>query len=124
MFFSTKTSALALFISLASFAPGVNPTAVQNKAPNDSSYVDYNDFQDSMISTHNKWRREHGVSDVSWDPELAAYAETISRGCSMQHSVGDIMDSYIPRIRGLIPKYSMVHTVKTSPPVTVLRKSP
>lgn len=109
MFFSTKTSTLALLISLAAAAdnlsgaaPGVNPAAVQNKAPNDSSYVDYNDFQDSMISTHNKWRREHGVSDVSWDPELAAYAETISKRCSMQHSVGDIIDSYIPRIRELI----------------------
>lgn len=101
MFSPTKIT-LTLLLSIASFAaadssnvpgvaPGANPANVRNKANNDPSYTSSENFEGSMLDTHNKWRQEHGVSNVSWDPELAAYAESVSKGCEFRHSVGDIV---------------------------------
>lgn len=105
--FSPAKIAFTLLLSLASFAaadsstgvaPGANPADVRSKASNDPSYSNSENFEGSMLDTHNKWRQEHGVSSVSWDPELAAYAESISKRCEFRHSVGDSVNSYTPLI--------------------------
>lgn len=103
MIFPAKTT-LTLLLSLASYAaagwstgvaPGANPGAVRSKAINDPSYIDDNNFQESMVNAHNGWRREHGVSSMSWDPELAKYAELVSKTCEFKHSVSGIVDFYV-----------------------------
>lgn len=110
MFFSTKTKLsflLPLLLSgspaaagsrssLTGVAPGANAAAAKNKAGNDPSYIDDKTFEKSMVDTHNKWRREHGVKDVSWDLKLAEYAETVTKKCEWGHSVGDIILSKNP----------------------------
>lgn len=107
--FSPVKITLTLLLSLATFAaadssdttgvaPGANPANVRSKANNDPSYSNSENFEESMLATHNKWRQEHSAGSVSWDPELATYAESISKRCEFRHSVGDSVDSYIPLI--------------------------
>lgn len=137
--FSPVKITLTLLLSLATFAaadssdttgvaPGANPANVRSKANNDPSYSNSENFEESILATHNKWRQEHSVDSVSWDPELAAYAQSISKRCEFRHSVGDSIDSYIPLILwgcsyGDVPmiwtyrelivfEYRVVHTVK------------
>lgn len=144
MFFSAKATLVLLF-SFASFtiadppgltgtAPGSNPADVKHEAVNDPSYIDDTNFQKSMIDTHNKWRGEHGVLDVSWDPRLAVFAATVSQKCDWKHSVCDAVNSYIllilrvPSAWGvrelMVYAYRAVRTGKTYPLVSRLHSFP
>lgn len=77
--------------SLTGIAPGADPMVVKNKAGDDPSYVNNKAFEKAMVETHNKWRREHGAKDVSWDPKLADYAEKVAKKCEWRHSVCDTL---------------------------------
>jgi uncharacterized protein YkwD len=46
------------------------------------------DFIQDMVNTHNKYRAAHGAPPVSWNQELASYAEGHNGDCVMHHTGG------------------------------------
>ncbi|CEP15497.1 hypothetical protein [Parasitella parasitica] len=44
------------------------------------------DFQNQVLTTHNKIRKEHGVDPLQWDDELAKHAQRWANTCVWHHS--------------------------------------
>ncbi|KAJ1287635.1 hypothetical protein BS78_02G025700 [Paspalum vaginatum] len=77
---SSKVACLALAFTMAAAAMVVQPCAAQNS------------LKDEFVSLHNTARDEVGVESVSWDSEVASYAESYAEkrksDCALQHSGG------------------------------------
>lgn len=114
--------------------PGYSPDQVKYWAPNDPSYVNSDLFEQQMVDLHNRYRAEHGVYPVAWDPKLVETAQQLVDTCVYGHSVGYILHaslvSMLHRERNLEanethaiisrlePRTSPVHTAKTSTSAT------
>ncbi|CAN6196793.1 unnamed protein product [Urochloa humidicola] len=78
-YYSGKAASLALAFAMAAAVAMVTPCAAQN---------DPQDF----VNLHNAAREEVGVGDVSWDDNVAAFAQSYAAqragDCALQHSGG------------------------------------
>jgi uncharacterized protein YkwD len=45
--------------------------------------------EQSVLDAHNKYRAQHGASDLIWNPDLASYAATYASSCSFGHTYGN-----------------------------------
>lgn len=66
---------------------GYRADQVNYWAPNDPSYVRSDLFQQQMLDVHNRYRREHGVAPVAWDPLLVQSSQKHVDVCVYEHSV-------------------------------------
>ncbi|CCX05032.1 CAP domain-containing protein [Pyronema domesticum] len=47
-------------------------------------------FRKEFLRAHNKYRREHGVANLKWDPNLERSAQAYANKCIWGHSKGRI----------------------------------
>lgn len=81
--------------SLWGVRAGHNPAVVTWWDPNDPSYINNDNFREEMIRHHNRYRREHGVKDLVWDPALADVSAGICGNCAYGHSVCNPLNLHI-----------------------------
>ncbi|KAF4126211.1 SCP protein [Geosmithia morbida] len=73
--FSLKTLLVSMVV-----AGMASPIAdVENRALNPGTFVN------DMLNAHNYYRRQHGVSDVTWSADGAAYAQKKANSCIFGH---------------------------------------
>lgn len=53
----------------------------------DESYTDDKQFQDTILSISNTYRRQHNATGLKWNASLADVAGKWSEGCKFEHSV-------------------------------------
>ena len=59
-----------------------------------SDYDSDNAFMEAALLTHNFYRTEHGIANLTWNETCADYAEKWSEGCVFEHSVGVPVSSF------------------------------
>lgn len=61
-----------------------NATATPtNSVPGESSTP--NEYIDTILEQHNLHRSNHSASDLTWNPTIAGYAETLADTCTFAH---------------------------------------
>jgi len=66
------------------------PASTSAAAPAATSSASYasGSFEDSCVSTHNKYRSVHQAGDLTWNQTMADFAKTVSQTCVFKHSGG------------------------------------